>query len=68
MATIKYVIKKCVTCAFYQAEEDPVTGYCVRYPPQMVVDNENSVLSSFPPVHHDQGCGEHVPQIIKTEE
>jgi hypothetical protein len=48
---------QCRTCAFYQAEQADEAGYCRRYPPQFVTDDE-TIGWSFPVVVQDDWCGE----------
>lgn len=48
---------KCGTCTFFQGEPGDIAGYCRRYPPVVVPDDDGNA-SAYPVIEIADWCGE----------
>ena len=58
----------CGQCKFFDTEKgDTEIGYCLRYPPQVYVENDSDVDFAVPPMRSDEWCGEFSPKDIPND-
>jgi hypothetical protein len=55
-------IQSCATCRCFVAEPKDELGLCKRYPPVVVVIEDDPV-STFPAVERDEICGEYAIRL-----
>jgi len=48
----------CSNCDHWDANDDASAGYCRRYPPKVVADDEG-IATTFPITEPTERCGEH---------
>jgi len=48
----------CGSCAHFESNEDRTAGFCVRFPPVVIMDGEG-LCTVFPIVEASERCGEH---------
>lgn len=50
--------KTCANCAFLEMGAKDDAGYCHRYPPKLIPDEESGATVSYPVVVPSDWCGE----------
>ena len=48
----------CSHCCYFVVDPKDSTGFCRRYPPNVVISNENEVYCALPVVESTDYCGE----------